>query len=112
MSATPETARPARSKLGLWSVLLAVAAYVWMFVSVSIFGAVIADQPGLGQVASGMLVIGGIWLPVICHFVGFGMGIAALFRPHDRRGLVVIGLALNGFVVLIVCVFIVGYSIR
>ncbi len=90
-----------RGKLGLWSVLLAVAAFALMCSSVWIFAAITnEDTPAPGRTASAAFVIVAFGIPLILHIVGLGVAIAALFRPHERRGLAIAGLVINGLVVL------------
>jgi hypothetical protein len=96
----------ARGRLGLWSVWLALIAF-----SCSMTAAMIAVQssktpgPLYDVVFPVFAVIFGLAAP-IAHFVGFGLGMTAIFRAGDRRGLGILGACLNagaiGIVVLLV----------
>jgi hypothetical protein len=63
--------------------------------SVVVFSSVPKTAPDLLRDAAAILFMAAFALGPICHAVGFVLGIIAIFRPHDRRILGLLGAGLN-----------------
>ncbi len=98
-----------RGTLGRWSVLLAIAAFALAIASVAVFASVPKTAPDAARTASTLLFMAAMVAVPVCHFVGFGMGLVALFSTNDRRGLGVTGAILNGLFVAAVAIFLFGF---
>ena len=90
-----------RWSFGKLSVQIAISIFVvtWvLFIAVEIFIHNMPKKSPWADAASGVFVVELVAAP-FAHLVGLVLGVIALFRAGDRRGLAVVGILLNVVVV-------------
>jgi hypothetical protein len=90
-----------RWSFGKLSVQIAIGIFVltWvLFIAVTIFLHNMPKKSPLADAASGIFVAELVAAP-FAHLVGLVLGVIALFRAGDRRGLALLGILLNVIVV-------------
>jgi hypothetical protein len=91
-----------RVSLGRLSVCIALWLFVGMAVLLIAFYRIPEKPPSrLHDVAATVVVAALFVVAPLGHLTGFVVGIAALFRKGDRRGLGILGLILNSGVVVL-----------
>jgi hypothetical protein len=100
MTVADATLDPSRRSFGKLSVQTAVGIFALAAVLLIVFFEIPA-KASWHDVAAGAVVIAVGILAPLGHLVGIVLGIVSFFRPGDRRGLGVIGVLLNGLVVVL-----------
>jgi hypothetical protein len=97
------TAKPARS-LGAWSIWLWAIALAAFVLVTSVFVMTPKTVPDVLQhIWIGVMLVVVLLISPALHICGLVLGLTALFRPAERRGLAAVGAALNGATIIGAC---------